>query len=189
MLGFLLPLIIIVVYEYFNNKILDRRDIEKHTKTPVLGAIGHNSYDSDIPAYENPKSSIAESFRSLRTNLQYLEPGKKEKVIAITSALSGEGKTFIAVNLAAIFASANKKVLLAGIDLRKPKIHKIFNIDNSRGGLSTFLIRKDSFDEIIHPTQIQNLSIVSSGPIPPNPAELLDSPGNGRIFHTCQKAI
>jgi tyrosine-protein kinase Etk/Wzc len=176
LLGFLLPLIIIVVYEYFNNKILDRKDIEKYTKAPVLGAIGHNSYDSDIPAFDNPKSSIAESFRSLRTNLQYLESKKKEKVIAITSALSGEGKTFIAINLAAIIASSDKKVLLAGIDLRKPKIHKFFNIDNSKGGLSTFLIGKDKFEDIIHPTQIQNLFVASSGPVPPNPAELLGSP-------------
>jgi capsular exopolysaccharide synthesis family protein len=184
--GFIVPLLIIIIYEYFNNKILDKRDIERVTKAPILGAIGHNVYNSDLPVYDNPKSSLAESFRTLRTNLQYIIPEKKSKIIGITSAISGEGKTFIAVNLATILSMSGKKILLAGIDLRKPKIHKIFNLANKKG-VSTYLIGDSSFDEIIHETNIKNLYIAPSGPTPPNPAELIDSKRMDEFFETAEK--
>ncbi len=99
---------------------------------------------------------------------------KDQKVITVTSTISGEGKTFCSVNLAAIFAMAGKKTLLMGLDLRKPKIHKIFNIENEKG-ISTCLINKDHLQNIIKETPIENLFVAPSGPVPPNPAELIGS--------------
>ena len=160
--------------DFFNNKIIDKKDIENLTKVPVLGGIGHNNTENDTPVFSNPKSSIAESFRSLRTNIQYVLPEEDTKVVLISSTISGEGKTFCATNLAAITAMSGKKTLLVGMDLRKPKIHKDFGMKNDIG-ISTFLISRNSFEEIIQPTHIENLSVATSGPVPPNPAELLDS--------------
>lgn len=173
-LGSLFPLIIIFLTEYFNTKITDLKELEKLRHCNVIGTIGHNDKLSDLPVFEFPKSALSESFRSLRTNLQYLLREKDEKIIMVTSTTSGEGKTFCAVNIASILALTNKRVLLVGLDLRKPKIHKLFNISNEFG-LSTYLINKSTKDEIVFPTSINNLFLVPSGPIPPNPAELIET--------------
>jgi len=174
-LGIFLPLGILFLLDLMNNKIASRMDVEKRTSVPIISTIGHSAGEGDIPVFEAPKSALSESFRGLRTNLQYLIHEKDQKVIAITSTISGEGKTFCSTNLAAIFAMAGKKTLLVGLDLRKPKVHKVFNLDNTIG-VSTCLIGKTSFDEIIKDSKIENLFIAPSGPVPPNPAELIGSP-------------
>jgi capsular exopolysaccharide synthesis family protein len=173
-IGILIPLVIIFLIEIFNTRITDLTELEKLTKCNILGSIGHNEKESELPVFENPKSSLSESFRGLRTNLQYLLRDKEEKVIVITSTISGEGKTFCAVNLACILALSNKKTLLISLDLRKPKIHKIFNLSNDVG-LSTYLIKRELPQDIIFTTNIKDLYITTSGPIPPNPAELLET--------------
>jgi len=173
-IGVLIPLAILVLLEFFNNKIQDIRDIEKVTKVPILGSVGHNDRLSDIPVADNPKAAIAESFRALRTNLQYMMSSKDKKVICVSSTISGEGKTFCAINLASIIAQSNRKTLLLSLDLRKPKIHRIFNLENTIG-LSTYLIGRSTYEEIIVPSNIGNLYVSTSGPIPPNPAELLET--------------
>jgi tyrosine-protein kinase Etk/Wzc len=171
LLGFGIPLAILILLDLLNNKISSRTDVENKTRIPIIAHIGH-SESGDIPVFENTRSPLAESFRGLRTNLQYLLRDPEQKVITTTSTISGEGKTFVCLNLAAIFALSGKKTLLVGLDLRKPKIHRVFNLDNDTG-VSTYLINKSKFKEIIRPTDISNLFIVPSGPIPPNPAELL----------------
>jgi len=176
-LGLAIPFMLIVVGDYFNDTIQSKEELEKESKLPIFGEIAHNSYKKEMPIAEHPRSGIAESFRGLRTNLQYLFTEKGAKVIGVHSMIPGEGKTFSALNLATIVAMDNKKVLLVGCDLRKPRLHEIFDIGNTRG-LSTFLINNHSLKEIVTPTKVQNLSIVNSGPIPPNPAELL---GNGEF--------
>ena len=128
----------------------------------------------ELPVFENPKSALAESFRSLRANLQYLLKNETHKIISISSTISGEGKTFCSANLAAILAMAGKKTLLVSLDLRKPKIHKLFRIDNSVG-ISSYLAGISPLEKIIHSTNIDNLSVAVSGPVPPNPAELIES--------------
>lgn len=180
-IGLILPLALLIILDLSNNKITDRLQIEKKTSIPIISAIGHSSNKGEIPAFEAPKSALAESFRSLRTNLQYMLIEKDQKIVAISSTVSGEGKTFCSSNLAAIFAMAGKKTLLIGLDLRKPKVHKIFNLDNSNG-ISTCLIGKTSLSEIISPTKIDNLYIATSGPVPPNPAELLGSPAMSKLI-------
>ncbi len=170
--GAMIPFIIIVLIGYFNTTITDIKEIQNHTTVPILGLIGHNAYETDLPVGLNPKSTLAESFRGLRTNLGYILRESDKKVITVTSTISGEGKTFIAANLAIIIAFTGKKVLLLGMDLRKPKINNIFGT-KLQNGLSTYLIGKDDFNSIIFNTSYENLSIAPSGPIPPNPAELI----------------
>jgi capsular exopolysaccharide synthesis family protein len=181
-LGILLPLVFLILMDLLNNKISSRNDIDQRTSVPIISSIGHSSEGGDIPVFENPKSALSESFRGLRTNLQYLLREKDQKVITITSTVSGEGKTFSSVNLAAIYAMAGKKTLLMGLDLRKPKVHKVFNVDNTIG-ISNFLVNKASLKEIVRDTKIENLFIAPAGPIPPNPAELLESPAMADMIH------
>ena len=185
-LGFGIPGGAILLLEFFNTKIENKKDIEKNTNIPIIGTIGHNEIHNDIPVYIDPKSAIAESFRSLRTNLQYILREKNQKIVMISSTISGEGKTFAAVNLAAIMAMTNKKVLLVGLDLRKPSLHKIFDIPNETG-ISTFLSNQNDYESIIKTTSIDNLFLAPSGPVPPNPAELIETERMNTFFETSEK--
>lgn len=173
-IGFIIPILIIVILEFFNNKIQDKHEIERGTSIPIIGTIGKNGQKSSIPVHTNPKSPISEAFRSVRTNLQYMLKDNSRKIIAVTSSISGEGKSFISSNLAAVIAISEKKTLLIGLDLRKPKLQNDFEYYKEKG-ISTFLIGINSFDEIIKPTEIANLDVALSGPVPPNPAELIES--------------
>ena len=120
---------------------------------------------SEIPVNERPGSTIAESFRSVRTNLKYFIKETQNPVISVSSTISAEGKTFVSVNLAAIIASNGKKVLLIGLDLRKPRIHKIFGIDNETG-LSNYLIDQGKPEDVIFNTGIENLFYAPSDQFP-----------------------
>jgi capsular exopolysaccharide synthesis family protein len=129
-------------------------------------------------------------FRLLRTNLNYLVRGKKEQTILVTSSMAGDGKTFIAVNLGISLALANKKVILLGMDLRKPKLSKyLLNISDAEGvGLTNYLVEDVAIDRIINPTEIHSqLYLIPSGPIPPNPAELLGSVKTQQLFAELRK--
>jgi capsular exopolysaccharide synthesis family protein len=184
-LGLAIPFLLIVVGDYFNDTIKSKEDIEKDSKLPIMAEIAHSSYKTEIPVILHPRSGIAESFRGLRTNLHYLFRQNSDcKVLGVHSMIPGEGKTFTSLNLASIIAMDSKKVLLMGCDLRKPRLHSIFNVDN-KSGLSTYLIGQDSLSSIILPTDQENLFFVNSGPVPPNPAELL---GNGEFEKFIEEA-
>ena len=172
--GLFIPVIVISLRDYLNETILSKSDLTNITNIPIIGVIGNSDRSNNLVVLDNPKSVISESFRSLRTNIQYLASDKKNKVITLTSSVGSEGKTFCSSNLALIMAAAGYKTILIGADLRKPKTHENFNIDNL-SGLSSYLINKSSLSDIIHKTDTDNLSVISSGPIPPNPAELLNS--------------
>jgi tyrosine-protein kinase Etk/Wzc len=118
--------------------------------------------------------------------LHYILKEPEAKVIAVSSAVSGEGKTFTSVNLASILAMAGRRTLLVSLDLRKPKVHKVFNLENTTG-MSTYLIGRQSFDEVLCETNINNLFLACSGPIPPNPAELIDSERMGQFIQTAKE--
>ena len=173
-LALLLPAGVIIGIDLVNQKLRNIEDLEKEIEAPIIGVVAHDHYQLDLVVHQKPKSLLAESFRTIRTNLKYLLPDREKAVISITSAVSGEGKTYTAINLATILALSNKKVLLVGLDLRKPKIHSQFNLSNEKG-MSTYLIGNNSFDEIISTTNIPNLHVAVSGPIPPNPSELIES--------------
>ena len=118
---------------------------------------------------------VSESFRNLRSNINYLgHNNSNNKTLLITSTISGEGKTFVSMNIASVLAIGGFKTLLIGVDLRKPKIFQDFKLDNSIG-ISNFIIGKVSKEEIIQKTNLENLSIITSGPTPPNPSELIMS--------------
>lgn len=171
-LGLCLPTAFILLVNFFDSRILTQEDIESNTQLPIIGNIMHSLDASELTVFVNPKSNIAESFRDLRTNLEFMLTGPNAKVISIHSTNPGEGKSYNSINMSTILAMNEHKVLLIGADMRKPKLHKIFNTSNKHG-LSTYLIGVDTFDQVIYPTQIENLSIMPSGPIPPNPSEIL----------------
>lgn len=174
-LGLSLPAGIILLVNFFDTRIRTQEDIENNTQLPIVGNIMHSSDAKELIVFENPKSNIAESFRDLRTNLEFMLSGTQAKVISIHSTNPSEGKTFNTTNLATILAMNDNKVLIIGADMRKPKLHKIFKVENDHG-LSTCLIGLDTFEQVIFPTQIENLYLLPSGPIPPNPAEILSKP-------------
>jgi capsular exopolysaccharide synthesis family protein len=176
-MSIIIPSLLIFLKNYLNDTIKSKESIEKYSGVPVLGIIGHYPKNSAFPIIESPKSFVSESFRSLRINLQYLNINKKSKIIGISSSISGEGKTFFALNLAASIAITGEKVILIGADLRKPKLNINLDISNEIG-LSTYLINKSSLTEIIKNTQVENLDVITSGPVPPNPTELL---GTSRV--------
>jgi tyrosine-protein kinase Etk/Wzc len=173
LIGMLFPAVILFLLYYLNNKIIDNEDIIKKTNVPIIGYVSHSEFKKEIPVIDNPKSALSESFRSIRTSLRYFTKQSGHSVIAITSTISSEGKTFISINLAAITALLGKKVLLVGLDLRRPRLHRVLGIDNSEG-LSTYLIGNCEYDKVIKETSIKNLYYATSGPVPPNPAELLE---------------
>ena len=133
LLGIGIPIIVITLKDFFNETIRSKSDLIKHTNIPILGVIGNSDKANSLVVLDNPKSVISESFRSLRTNIQYLASDKKNKVITITSSVGSEGKTFCTSNLSLIMASAGYKTVLIGADLRKPKTHQDFNIKNIKG--------------------------------------------------------
>jgi capsular exopolysaccharide synthesis family protein len=173
-IGLMIPLALILLFDILNNSIQDPSHIVQKTRVPLLGTIGHNPYESYLPVYDKPKSSFAESFRALRTNIDFMLGKIDNKVILVSSTISGEGKSFVASNLAISLAMLGKKTAILGLDLRKPKVHTLFGVDNSRG-LSTYFIGRDKWEDITIKSSVENLYILPSGPIPPNPAELLAS--------------
>lgn len=175
LIGLLIPMLIIFVYDYLNDKVRSMEQLERKTKLPIVGSIAHNNYDTDFPVVDHPKAAISESFRGLRTNLKFMLPGTAKKVIAVHSTIPGEGKTFVSINLASIIAMNNLNVLLVGCDMRKPSLQKLFDQKDSIG-LSNYLIGQVTLDQIIQSTNVKGLSFVPSGQIPPNPAELLENP-------------
>jgi tyrosine-protein kinase Etk/Wzc len=173
LIGMLVPGVILFLLYFLNNKIIDNEDIIRKTRVPIIGYISHSDFKKEIPVIDNPKSALSESFRSIRTSLRYFTKNSGHSVIAVTSTISSEGKTFISINLAAITALLGKKVLLVGLDLRRPRLHRVLGIDNNEG-LSTYLIGNCEYDEVIKETSIKNLYYATSGPVPPNPAELIE---------------
>lgn len=177
-----IPILIILIFYLANNTIVNPVDLKRVTNIPILGSISlKKGLDNNIVVNSNLKSIISESFRSIRTNINFMVEGKEKVKILVTSSISGEGKTFTSINLSAIYAASGKKTLLLGADMRKPKIFKDFSLTNSIG-LSSFLINKSPIEECIQKTHIENLDLMASGPIPPNPAELIESKKMAELF-------
>ena len=171
-LGLAFPFAFLWLKNQLNNKIVVQEDIERLTERPVLGKILHSKYKTANVMFEFPKSNIAESFRALRTNLDFYVRGGHKKIIMVTSCLENEGKSFIALNLAMSYAQLGRRTILVDFDLRKPKTY--FNEEeDSKEGLSTFMINKANFEEIIIRSPHEKLDYILSGILPPNPVELL----------------
>lgn len=178
-LGLGIGLGLIILIRILNPYIYDKETIESLTTTPIIGVIrkygeSDNDTDDKIPALGKPRSIFAESVRSVRTNLNFLASEKTNKVICVSSEVAGEGKSFVAVNLASTLSLIDKKVILVAADLRRSKLHRTFDVPNDKG-LSNYLANQCSIDDIISHIEYGNLDFIASGPVPPNPSELLHS--------------
>lgn len=172
-LGMGIPVLVLYLKELFNTRIVDKDDISSLTKVPIIAEINENSDSNTIVVYKDSRSVIAEQFRALRTNLTFYLKGT-EKTILLTSSMSGEGKSFIALNMAITLSLAGKKVIVMEMDLRKPNLSNKLGITNNFGFTNFIIDSTVSTDDIIRPSGLNDsLSVICSGPIPPNPAELL----------------
>ncbi len=182
LLGLMIPAFFIYGREFLNDKITGLQELKGMTKVPVIGVVAFSENGGKLLAAEKPESMISESFRLIRTNLQYITTSSEKTRILVTSTVSSEGKSFCAANLAAVYALSGKKVILVHGDLRKPKKSSEFGLKTD-AGISNFLIGTSDLESILQPhPSVENLSIVLSGPKPPNPSELMLHKRMGDFF-------
>lgn len=190
-IGLLLGLILIVIRYLLHNTIIAVEDVTKKTPAALLGVIP--SYKdtlerSQIVVTQDPKSTITEAFRGIRANLQFISSQKTDaKIISTTSTIPGEGKTFVSLNIAAILSMLDKKTIILDFDMRKPRLDKVFDVDSYKG-ISTILSGQSGIDECIYDSGVPNLDFITSGPVPPNPSELILLPTlNDLLIHLKKK--
>jgi capsular exopolysaccharide synthesis family protein len=173
LLGLGIPALVIFISEILNDKITTRFDIEKITSAPILGEIGHSYSDNTLVVNKTTRSMVAEQFRIIRSNLQYILNKQEKSIILVTSSFSGEGKSYVTTNMGAVLALAGKKTIILEFDIRKPKI--LSGLGMPKGpGATNYLIGKSALPDLIVPVPGQeNLFVLGCGPIPPNPSELL----------------
>ena len=191
LIGFLLPMGAIAGRDLMNTRVKNRNEIEETTQIPILGEISRNPDRKPLVITAKSRTMIAEQIRSLRANLQFLRPANstESQVILVTSSISGEGKTFVSLNLGASLALVDRPTVILEMDLRLSKLHTAFQIDNTVG-MSNYLAGEASLDEVLMPMPGQaNYSIISSGTISDdyNPAELLSSPRLGELIADLRK--
>lgn len=179
LVALLVSLILVFIRYFLHDKITSINDVVNNidASISVLGIVPN--YESDVPVSQlvvdkDPKSQISEAFRSIRSNLNFINNSEGAKIIAVTSSISGEGKTFVCLNIAGILAYTGKKVILLDLDMRKPKIHKGFGVANDLG-MSTILTNMTPTKDCINKSHFPNLDYITAGPIPPNPSELIIS--------------
>lgn len=189
-LGIILPFLIFLFIQLMRYKIEGRNDVEALTRMPILADIPVASEKAktkaDIVVHENRNNMMEEVFRSLRTNLQFTLKDD-QKVVMLTSSTSGEGKTFIAANLAVSFALLGKKVVLVGLDIRKPRLADLFGIEDQETGITRVLVHDNPTVEMVRrqtlPSGVnENLDLLMAGPIPPNPAEMIARESLDKVF-------
>lgn len=179
LLGLVIPIAFIYLLDLLNDKIISRNDLTNKTTIPIVGEISHLDGGNEMVVKKN-RSIIAEQFRILRSNLQYIDPAEndtKSKTFLITSVISGEGKSFISTNLAGVLELTGKKVALLEFDLRKLKSLKLIKNEEFNKGITNFLIgQTDDINELVYTiTDFPNLDVYKTGPLPPNPSELMIS--------------
>lgn len=179
LIGLLIPVLIIIVRDFFNDRILDMDELKRLSPIPLLSTIPASKQKRIGP--DGDRSVLAEGFRTARINLQYLNANKETQVIGITSSSSGEGKTFCSVNVATVMALSNKRTLLIDADMRKPMVEDRLGLPSGKG-LSGYLIGQDEIKDIIRKTDIPGLDVITAGPVPPNPLELVESPRMDALF-------
>ncbi|MEI6348951.1 MAG: polysaccharide biosynthesis tyrosine autokinase [Bacteroidota bacterium] len=194
LMGFLISFGFIAVKYLFYNEISSIADISKYTDVPVLGMVPLYSSAmaySQLIVDKEPKSQLAEAMRAIRTNLQFIDNSEGSKIISITSTISGEGKTFVAINLAGIIAYSGKKVIVLDLDMRKPKMHKAFseegNIIANKLGMSEILSNIEPYQNCIHKSRVEKIDFITAGTIPPNPSELILSESMDVLIRDLQK--
>jgi capsular exopolysaccharide synthesis family protein len=185
-LGFAIPFGILILKMSLKNTISTQEDIESITNATVLGKVFHYKKNKEKNVFvSSPKDKTAETFRTLRTNINFALNSSSHKTILVTSCLLGEGKTFNALNIAASYAQMGKKTILLNFDLRKP--HSIIKKMDKTTGLSLFLNEEVSLNEIIQKTDFKNLDYIHAGPVPPNPLDLMEKEIMTNLFNFLKK--
>lgn len=187
--GLAIPAGLLYLLVLFNNKIDDVKEYERRLKAPVLGQLVENSRNAHIAIHEGESTVSAELFRLIRTNLRYMLPQEvKTPVILVTSCINGEGKSYVSSNTALSLAILGKKVVLVGLDIRKPMLTTYFNL-KTKGHLTDYLAEQEvTIDDIIVPSgEHRNLDLIPCGAIPPNPAELLQTKRLDELFEELRK--
>ena len=191
-LGVGIPVGIIYLIELTKFKIEGRADVEKLTSVPVVGDIPltdeKNDKNGSIAVFENKNNLMSETFRNIRTNLQFMLDND-QKVILVTSTVSGEGKSFVSSNLAISLSLLGKKVVIVGLDIRKPGLNKVFQLSNKEKGITQYLSNPETdLMELVQPSDVnKNLFILPGGTVPPNPTELLARNGLDRAIEILKK--
>lgn len=190
-LGIAIPSLVLYLLQFFRYRIEGHDDVESLTDIPIIAdvAVANEAAKTraDIVVHENENNQMEEIFRSMRTNLQFMMK-PEDKVVMFTSSTSGEGKTFNAANLAISFALLGKKVVLVGLDIRKPRLAELFEIDNHHTGITKLLVKDDPMwndvQKEILPSEInKNLDLLMAGPIPPNPGEIVTRPSLEKVLN------
>ncbi len=181
--GLMLPVGVMAARDALNDRVSRRSDIESASQVPILGEVMASRNVDPLVMVSGKRSVIAEQIRTLRTNLQFLRSSPTDsQVVMFTSSISGEGKSFLSLNLGASLALVDRPTVILEMDLRKPKLHSVLGLINTVG-LSNYLIQEASIDDILQEIPgFPNYHIITSGPIPPNPAELLSSPRLEELF-------
>ena len=182
--GLMLPMLLVYMKDLFTTKFSNQEELEEISQVPFIGHIHHNRHNTQLVVKDGKTSSIVELFRYVRNNLQFLLNKEDDKVILVTSSVSGEGKSFISTNIASSFALLGKRVALVGMDIRSPKLAQMLNL-NEMPGVTSYLSRGDvSVSQIAQPCpEVKGLDVLVGGAIPPNPSELLLSDRVKDLFH------
>ncbi len=189
-IGLVIPAVFVYFMDILNFRLIEKKDIEAITNKPILGFIAHKNEKQavNIVAAER-RSEVAENFRSIRTNLAFFADTKKEKTILVTSSLAKEGKSFNSINLSSILALSKKKVILLGFDLRKPSINKDLDKKN-KSGISNIYKDKSTIEQAIQVVNVDeetSFDFIPSGPLPPNPSELIAGEKTNALFDELKK--
>lgn len=181
-IGFLIPMVLIILSELLNNKIRSPKDVTKLKSFRLIGTLRHAKNQNPTLVRTSPRSSYAEMLRAIRTRLEFILRRKDKMTICVTSTESGDGKTFLSTNLAALYAMTGKKTVLIDLDLRKPNIHTKLGLENG-DGMSNYLIGDCEFKDILVTNTPFGFDFVRAGTIPPNPGELVHS---DKLVHLLQ---
>jgi tyrosine-protein kinase Etk/Wzc len=181
-LGIFVPFLIILMKDFLNDKVVNKRDIDRITNYPLVGLITHESSRDDLVLYNNPYSSVSESFRTVRTNMHLHAENRQMQTVLVTSSFDEEGRKFVAVNLAIAFAMFGKKTAFVSFNLREPSLHDYFSLRNDVG-VANYLSGERNFEDIIQSTQIENLDFIATGPKTFNSIELIASSRTTLLFN------
>ena len=173
--GLILGIALAFLRAFLNDKIKSEEDVERGTSVPLLGFIPNIKEDAGkIKVFSSSRSALTEAFRNLRTNLEFMPHRSGSHVISITSTVGAEGKTTISTNLGAIMSMSKNKTIVLNLDMRKPTLHEKFDLPNTKG-MSNLLSGNTNLGSVIQHTEYDHLDVITSGPVPPNPSELIQS--------------
>ncbi len=180
-IGLLIPAVLVFLIKLLNNKVSSEKDVMKSSSFPLIGTIHHSKTKDPLLPIKSPRSSYAEMYRVIRTRVEFIVQRKSNILLTITSAESGDGKTYFSANMASVYASTGKKTLLVDMDIRKPNINELFGIENEPG-ITNYLIEDRNIQDYIRSSENTYYDILTVGAVPPNPGEIVRSEKLRKMF-------